>query len=101
MDLYLVQLELPKALCHSFQPWLIEHAEQMVQLPCFTSYELLQRVEPSSSEVTLEVRYRWASNSGYQDYIDHFAAEMRGQMPEAFRGKIKIKRSLGSWQILP
>lgn len=84
----------PEDISLEFGPWLKGHMEEMENLPCFLSSELLKKESSQEGFCCWQARYFYEAPENIESYFREEAPRMRGDLPDQFRQLIEFKRSL-------
>lgn len=81
----------------AFLVWLKKHIKDLERLPGFLPKSEVFEVLESQPIFQISVRYFLESKEALKVYYDEYAPKMRGDLPQAFQGKLDfIRRELQS-----
>ena len=94
---YLVEIEIPSTKATQFRAWLLPHMEEMSSLPCFTGHQLsvLDQGYGTDGQTCFQAKYFFEQDQDFEDYLEKFAAGMRGQLPDELKSVAQFRRALG------
>jgi hypothetical protein len=95
---YEVNIDVDVDVADEFLAWLKPHASELLACkPCrFTSAEIFTREPPEAlaTRKCFTVLYRLEDRAGLQEYLDVYAAKLRGDGAQRFAGKMSITRQI-------
>ncbi len=99
--IYEVNLSVERAIADDFRAWLVDHVQDMLELPGFTDARILEVLDAEDAErVMFRTQYTLPDQAALDTYLREHAPRMRAagvtRFGDRFRATRRVLRDLGA-----